>query len=272
MVDKLIGFVGAGAMGGALIGGLLEAGVVGPTQVLAADPDPARRAHLGERYGIEVTAENREVVSSCPTVVLAVKPQVARGLLADLGKEFRTGQTVISIMAGWEIARLSSFLPPGVKVVRAMPNTPCQIQQGVTVLAYGPGVSEEDRELARRIFRAVGEVIELPESLMDAATAVSGCGPAYVFLFMEALVDAGVKLGLPREASRLLTTQTVAGAATMAQRLDLHLAQLKDLVASPGGATIHALGVLEEAGWRGTLIRAASAAWRRTRQLGRKED
>lgn len=258
-------------MGEALIRGLLQAGVVGPAEVLAADIDPDRRAYLARQYGIAVTGSNVEVAVSCPTVILAVKPQVAAAVLREVGDKFRPGQLFLSIVAGWKLSRLESFLPPEVAMVRAMPNTPCLIGQGITALAYGRGVTGPEQDLARSIFGAVGEVVELPEHLLDAVTALSGCGPAYAFLVIEALTDAGVKLGLPRQVALKLTTQTIAGAAAMVGQTGTHPAQLKDMVTSPGGATIYGLAVMEEAGLRGTLIKAVFTAWQRAQALGKEE-
>ncbi|MGB9885556.1 MAG: pyrroline-5-carboxylate reductase [Moorellales bacterium] len=265
-----VGFIGAGAMGEALIKGLTTAGKVGPTEIMAADVSSERRAYLAERYGVAVVEANREVARNCPTVVLAVKPQVAGEVLAEVGPVLSAGQLLLSVVAGWTIARLQKYVSPQAAIIRAMPNTPCLIGRGITALSYGSRISVEHKEEARRVFGAVGEVVELAEEYLDAVTAVSGCGPAYAFLIIEAWVEAGVKLGLPRPVARRLALRTLEGAAAMALETEAHPAQLREMVTSPGGATAYALAVMEEAGLRGTWLRAVEAAWRRAGELGRE--
>jgi pyrroline-5-carboxylate reductase len=257
-------------MGEALIRGLIGAGEAPAPEILAADASAERRHYLQDGYGIGICAENRQVVETCPTVVLAVKPQVAAEVLAEVGSAFSPGQLLISVVAGWKIARLQSLISREALVIRAMPNMPCLVGQGITALSYGPAVPEARKEEARRIFGAVGEVVDLAESCLDAVTALSGCGPAYTFLILESLIEAGVKLGLSREVARRLTLRTVQGAAAMLQETGAHPAQLKDAVVSSGGATAYGLAVMEEAGLRGALIRAVEAAWRRAEELGRE--
>lgn len=270
LVDP-IGFIGAGAMGEALIGSLLRAGTVGATQILAADSDPDRRTYLAKQYGIKVTASNPEVVGASPLVVLAVKPQVAAAVLSEVGESFQAGQVLMSIVAGWGLRRLEGYLGRGVAVVRSMPNTPCLVGKGITALSYGREADASVREKARIVFSAAGEVTEISEQYLDAVTAVSGCGPAYVFLVIEALADAGVRIGLPRPVALKLAVETLRGAATMAAEPGEHPARLKDKVTSPGGATIEGLAVMEEAGLRGIFIKAVEAAWRRAGELGKEE-
>lgn len=266
-----IAFLGAGAMGEALLRGLLQARVVEPAQVLAADVDGARRTYLAERYGVQVTEDNKEAVANCLTVILAVKPQVAATVLREVGGQFRPGQRLLSVVAGWPLGRLRRFLPSGVATVRAMPNTPCLVGRGITGLSYGEEVTPADRETAKTVFAAVGEVVELPEPLLDAVTALSGSGPAYVFLVIEALTDAGVRMGLPRSTALKLVVHTLAGSVALLQETGTHPAALREMVTSPAGTTAEALAVMEEAGLRGIFGRAVMAARRRAQELAREE-
>ncbi len=267
--DRRIGFLGAGALGEALAGGLIAAGVA-PDAVRAADPDPARRKRLGEALGIETHADNAELGAASDLVVLAVKPGVVEPVLAGLGGGAGLARPLwVSIAAGVSLARLAGALPAGSRVVRAMPNTPALIGAGATAFAAGEHVDDADRAATRALFASVGEVWEAPaEPLLDAVTGLSGSGPAYVFVFLEALGDAGVRMGLPRDAAYQLAFQTVLGAARLAIESGQHPAALKDRVTSPGGTTISGLERLEAGGLRAAVYEAVAAATRRSRELG----
>jgi len=267
-----IGFLGAGAMAEALAGGLVQSGAVAPEALRASDPDPARRKHLEERLGIGCSADNEAVAAESDAVVVAVKPDKVEAVLAALAPH-RERPLWISIAAGVSLARLRGALSEGARVVRAMPNTPAQVHAGATALCAAPTATDRDRAVARALFTAVGTVWEAPsEDLLDAVTGLSGGGPAYVFVFLEALADAGVRAGLPREAAARLAAQTVFGAAKLVLESGLHPAQLKDRVTSPGGTTIAGLERLEARGLRGALYAAVEAATARSRELRGPEE
>jgi pyrroline-5-carboxylate reductase len=269
-LERRIGFLGFGAMGEALAAGLLAAGAA-PAKLRAADPDASRRERARSR-GLEVAPDNRALVATSDAVVLAVKPGLVDALLADLGgaAEASLARPLwISIAAGVPLARLAGALPPGARVVRAMPNTPAVVGAAATAFVAGACCGDEDRAVARALFEAVGTVWEAPgEGLLDAVTGLSGSGPAYVFVLLEALADAGVRMGLPREAAHGLAAQTVLGAARLVLETGRHPAALKDQVASPGGTTIAGLERLEALGFRAAIHAAVEAATRRSRELG----
>jgi pyrroline-5-carboxylate reductase len=269
--DTRIGIIGAGAMGGALAAGLLASGT-SPASIRAADPDPDRRRTLEESRGIRCGADNREAVEQSDLVVLAVKPSQVADVLRELGGAGNPSLTRplwVSIAAGVSLSSLAGDLPSGARVVRSMPNTPALVGEGATAFVANAQATEADRAAARRLFEAVGTAWEAPsEGLLDAVTGLSGSGPAYVFAFLEALGDAGVGMGLPRDASYALATQTVLGAARLALETGRHPATLKDQVTSPGGTTIAGLERLEAAGFRSAIRDAVEAATRRSRELG----
>lgn len=270
--EARIGIVGAGAMGEALAAGVLAAGV-DRAQLRAADPDPVRRKRIEEQLGIGVGADNRELAEQSDLVVLAVKPDRLVRVLEDLGGPDAGALSRplwVSIAAGVPLAAISAALPRGARIVRAMPNTPALVGAGATAFVAGPGVGAADLARARALFEAVGVAWEAPsEGLLDAVTGLSGSGPAYVFVLLEALADAGVRMGLPREAASLLASQTVYGAAKLALETGRHPASLKDQVTSPGGTTIAGLERLEAAGFRAAIHGAVEAATRRSRELAR---
>ena len=268
---KRIGFIGAGAMAEALAGGVLASGITAES-VAAADPDPVRRKHLSETLGITTVADNGEIVRDSGIVVLAVKPNsvvpVLEGL-ADAPEGERARPLWISIAAGIPLARLEAGLGDTARIVRAMPNTPALVRAGATAFCGNHRATPRDRDATRDLFRSVGTVWEAPsEALLDAVTGLSGSGPAYVFVFLEALGDAGVRMGLPQPAAYDLAFQTVFGAAKMALETGLHPAELKDQVTSPGGTTIAGLEQLEAGGLRAAIYAAVAAATRRSRELG----
>jgi len=269
--DVRIGFLGGGAMGEALAAGVLAAGVPA-ARVRAADPDPARCKQLEQALGIEAGDDNASLVEASDVVVLAVKPGLVGPVLAALGGKDAAGLARplwISIAAGVPLAALQAALPAGARIVRAMPNTPALVRSGATAFAAAPGCSAADRALARALFEGVGLAWEAPsEALLDAVTGLSGSGPAYVFVFLEALSDAGVRMGLPRDAASALAVQTVLGAAKLAQETGRHPAALKDQVTSPGGTTIAGLERLEARGFRAAVYEAVAAATRRSKELG----
>ncbi|MDI6870073.1 MAG: pyrroline-5-carboxylate reductase [Bacillota bacterium] len=265
--SKQIAVLGGGVMGEALISGFLAGGKVSHKQVVVTDARPERLTTLSSRFGVGVTPSNTAAVTEADLVVVAVKPPVVPVVLEEIAPVLRGGAAVVSIAAGVTLAELEARLPGGVAVVRAMPNSPCRIRAGVVALAEGRGVTAETRALVGEIMEAVGRVIWLEEHLMDAVTGLSGSGPAYVYLFIEALAEGGVKAGLPRQVALELAVQTVLGAAQMVASTREHPAVLKDQVATPAGTTIAGLAVLEEAAFRGAVLRAVEAGARRSAEL-----
>ena len=265
---KRFGLIGGGSMGEALAGGLLAAGVAA-SSVRAADPDPARRKRLEESLGIGTSAHNRDVVEGSDLVVLAVKPDRMAAALEELSGVDLLRPLWISIAAGVSLATLAALLSERARIVRAMPNTPALVGAGATAFTANPQADAADRATARALFEGVGLAWEAPaENLLDAVTGLSGSGPAYVFVFLEALGDAGVKMGLPREAADTLALQTVLGAAKLAQQTGRSPARLKDQVTSPGGTTFAGLERLEAGGLRAAVYEAVAAATGRSRELG----
>jgi pyrroline-5-carboxylate reductase len=263
-----IGFVGAGNMAEALIRGLVRGGHVTPGKIAASAPRRDRLEELAKHYGIDVTTDNREVVARCGLVVLAVKPQIVGRVLAQIGDGL-AGKLVVSVCAGVGTEAIEEAVAPGVRVVRAMPNTPALVGAGATAISPGKLASDTDLATARAMFEAVGIAVVLDESHLDAVTGLSGSGPAYIFLILEALADAGVKVGLSRRDAQRLAAQTVMGSAKLLLETDEHPGRLKDMVTSPGGTAIAGLHTLEEGGLRTTLINAVETATKRARELGR---
>jgi pyrroline-5-carboxylate reductase len=267
MKTRTIGFVGAGNMAAALIEGLLHGGIL-PHRIAASDVKTERLAELNETQGIRTTRDNRALLSECDVVVLSVKPQVIDRVLTELAGDVRPEHLVISVAAGVPIDALEARLPPGSRVVRAMPNTPATVRAGATAIAAGSHASEDDLRISRELFEAVGRVVVLDESLLDAVTGLSGSGPAYIMLLIEALADGGVKVGLHRDTALLLAAQTVFGSAKLLLESGEHPGRLKDMVTSPGGTAIAGLHTLESGGLRKTLIDAVEVATKRAVELG----
>jgi pyrroline-5-carboxylate reductase len=272
MTDRIlpgsIAFLGGGQMAEALIGGLLAAHVAESASIVATDPLAARRDVLKARFGIHVDDHNTAAARAADIVVLAVKPQAMPSLLADVGPAL-DGKLVVSIAAGVTTAWIRERIAASRGIVRAMPNTPALVRAGATALSYQADLPADDVAAARMLFEAVGSVVSVEERLMDAVTGLSGSGPAYVFVAIEALADGGVKMGLPRATAELLAAQTVLGAARMVLESGEHPARLKDQVASPGGTTIAGLHQLEAGGMRSCLMAAVEAATKRSQELGR---
>lgn len=269
MTDTRIGFLGGGNMAGALVAGLLSSGLEVPRNVRASDTRPETLETLKTLHGIETTAHNLELVGWANVVVLAVKPQVVPAVLAECGKALGPGHLVISIAAGVTTRSIEERVA-GARVVRAMPNTPALARAAATALAPGAAASAADVELARRLFDGIGRAVVLDEAHLDAVTGLSGSGPAYVMLFIEALADGGVRVGLPRDVALMLASQTVYGAAKLLLETGEHPARLKDMVTSPGGTTIAGLAALEGAAFRSAVIEAVTLAAARSAELGKK--
>jgi len=262
-----LGFIGAGAMGGAIIQGLLAGGRVVGKNLVYYDPDRTRQTQM-DQIGVQA-APGPAAVMQAQVVLLAVKPQIMDQVLAGIRGAARPGHLIISIAAGVTLKALETALPQS-RVIRVMPNTPTLVGAGMAALAPGSRATPEDLALALEIFEAVGRAVVVEERLMDAVTGLSGSGPAYVAVFLEALTDGGVKMGLPRPLALLLASQTVIGAARLCLEKEIPPGMLKDLVTSPGGTTIAGLHVLEEGGFRGLVMSSVEAAARRARELGKE--
>jgi pyrroline-5-carboxylate reductase len=267
MKTRNIGFLGAGNMAAALIKGLLHAGVL-PHKIAASDVKPERLEHLNEAQGIRTMRDNRALLRESNVVVLSVKPQVIDKILTEIAEDVTGEHLVVSVAAGVPIDALESRLPRGSRVVRAMPNMPATVQAGATAIAGGAHARAEDLEIARELFEAVGRVVILDEALLDAVTGLSGSGPAYIMLIIEALADGGVKVGLHRDTALLLAAQTVFGSAKLLLETGEHPGRLKDMVTSPGGTAIAGLHTLESGGLRKTLMDAVEVATKRAAELG----
>jgi pyrroline-5-carboxylate reductase len=265
----LIGLIGSGAMGEAIIAGLLRNQVTSPESIHASGPRQDRADDLASRYGIKTSTDNLKAVANCAVLILCVKPQKLEKVLAGLQNCIPESAVVLSIVAGASLDLLSKNLDHPA-VVRAMPNTPAQIGRGITVWIGSPAVSTGQVELVRQILSALGPEIQVEEeSYLDMATALSGTGPAYVFMFLEALIDSGVHLGFPRRIAEQLVVQTLLGSVEYYAQQKLHPAALRNQVTSPGGTSAAALYYLEKAGFRTAISRAVWAAYERSQELGK---
>jgi pyrroline-5-carboxylate reductase len=270
--NRKIGFIGAGNMAEAVIRGLLGADFIDAKSVWATDIRQERLDMLHSAFKIKVTADNREVAGKCDILVFAVKPQNMKDVCHEVHDLVTDKKLVISVAAGVPIESIEGFLQLAKKkkigVVRTMPNTPAVVLEGVTALSAGKHVTKSEMQVAHRIFEAIGKTVDVAEMHMDAVTGLSGSGPAYIFTIIEALSDAGVKVGLSRDVADVLALQTVVGSARLAQETGKHPGELKNMVTSPGGTTIYGVHALEEGGIRGILIDAVEKATRRSRELG----
>ena len=263
-----IAFIGSGMMAESMIKGMLNQGLVEPQGIIASGPRPERAAELAKRYGIRTTTDNRSAADFAEIVVLGVKPQVLPHLLPELRGHLSRSSLILSILAGVRISSLL-FGTGHPAIVRCMPNTPAQVGLGMTVWTATEQVNTSQREQAETILKALGETLFMDnEDYLDMATAISGTGPAYIFLFMEALIDAGVHLGFSRKVAQELVLQTMAGSVEIARQSDLHPVQLRNMVTSPGGTSAEALYELEKGALRTILSKAVWAAYRKSKYLG----
>jgi pyrroline-5-carboxylate reductase len=269
--SQRIGFLGMGKMATALALGWLKAGLVGADQVRGSDPLAEARAAFSQATGGRALPSNRQVVAESDVVVLAVKPQHMNAMLEEIGPAVQSGQPLlVSIAAGIGLQSIADRLgAPACRLVRVMPNTPCLVGASASAYAAGPGATAADVVLVDRLFNAVGRAFSVPEKLLDAVTGLSGSGPAFVFVIIEALSDGGVRMGLPRELATQLAAQTVLGSAKLLLETGQHPGALKDMVASPAGTTIAGLHALERGGLRAALIDAVEAATKRSAELGK---
>ena len=266
-----VGFLGAGQMATALAKGWAAAGLIDPAKSLASDPYPAARSKFAQETGLRVESVATPVVEGASVLVLAVKPQQMPVLLDEVRPLLDLQRhLVVSIAAGVTLGRLAAGLGENARLVRVMPNTPCLVGASASGFCPGLAATPEDARLVERLFAAVGTAVQVPESLLDAVTGLSGSGPAFVYVMIEALADGGVRVGLPRDVALKLAAQTVLGSAKMVLETGQHPGALKDAVASPGGTTIAGLHALERGGLRATLMDAVEAATKRAEELGKK--
>ena len=273
LTNKKLGFIGGGNMTEALVRGLITSSFIEAKSVFVSDPIHERLDFLHKEYKVKTTTDNREVVQKCDILILAIKPQVVGKALESFKDLADSSKLVISVAAGVSINIIEDILDADgkkkVSVVRAMPNTPSLVQEGVTAICSSDHATKTDVKIAHRVFEAVGQTVDVEEVHIDAVTGLSGSGPAYIFMIIEALSDAGVKVGLSREVSNALTIQTVLGSAKLARESGKHPGELKDMVTSPGGTTISGLHTLEEGGLRTTLMNAVEIATQRSVALGK---
>ena len=263
-----IGFIGGGTMAEAILGGMLDGGVAQAGDVMIGEPMPGRRDYLAERYGVGVSQQNAPVVDASDLVVLAVKPQDLYKVYDDIGGRFTDEKSLLSIVAGTPMKSLSDgFKHSG--IIRVMPNTPAQIGAGMTMWTCASSVSQAHRDTTAAMLSTIGDEIYVDdEKYMDMATALSASGPAYVFLIVEALIDAGVYVGLPRDVARRMALQTLKGSVQLVAETGRHPGELKDMVTSPGGTTAEGLQALERAGVPAALVDAVNAAYLKSIRLG----
>ncbi len=263
-----IGFLGAGKMASALARGWLRAGLITREHLLASDPFAPIRAAFSAETEVHCVAENCEVVAASEVLILAVKPQVMPALLVEIAPALQARHLLISIAAGISLRQLREGTTPTARIIRVMPNTPCLVGASASGFTAAPTATADDVALVERLLNAVGKAYQVPESLLDAITGLSGSGPAFVAVIIEALADGGVRVGLPREVAQTLAAQTVLGTAKMILDAGIHPALLKEMVSSPGGTTIAGLHALERGGVRAALMDTVEAATRRARELG----
>ena len=267
--NKKIAVIGAGHMGAALIGGMVRAKLAPAKNITATRRNPEALEALKKDWGVNTATDNRKAAAEADIIILAVKPQVSAAVMAELAPAIKSSHLVISLMAGITTKTIAQKLGQPCAVVRSMPNTPCLVDAGATAIAPGAHASDKDLALAERIFSSVGKVVTLPESALDAVTGLSGTGPVYIFMVIEAMIDGGVKMGIPRDVAAKLAAQTVFGAAKLVIETGKHPAILKDEVTTPGGTAINAIHMLETKGLRSVIIDAIVTATQRSQELSR---
>ena len=269
--NRRIAILGAGKIGESLLAGLLSSGWRKPGDIVVTSRREERLTELKERHGVAGTLSNEEAVAGASLIVIAVKPQDFDVLLGEIGGLLEPAQTVLSVAAAIPTSQIEARLAPSVPVVRAMPNAPALVHEGIAGLCAGAHAGEEHLDLAEDVLTHLGAVVRVPESYMDAVTAVSGSGPAYFALLAEAMIEAGILLGLGREASTQLVVQTMLGTAKLLRDEEMHPVELREAVTSPGGTTIRAIRELEQAGVRAAFLNAIQAAMERSRELAAGE-
>ncbi|MBI5374632.1 MAG: pyrroline-5-carboxylate reductase [Candidatus Schekmanbacteria bacterium] len=268
--NKKISFIGAGNMAEALVGGLLKKGTVASDHIILSDPSMNRLEHFKSKFTVLTSASNASCVSKGDIIILAVKPQVMANVLKELKGKIKERHLVISIAAGVTTSFIKNQIGNNIKIIRVMPNTPALVGKGISAISGNISVSDEDMSLAEEVMKSVGKTVILDEHFLDAVTGLSGSGPAYVFLIIEALIEGGVASGLPRNIARELVLETILGSITLLGETGKHPGELKEMVTSPGGTTVAGLKVLEAKGVRSALIEAVEAAAKRSKELSGK--
>ncbi len=263
----VVGFLGSGNMAEALIRGIIDTNLTDADKIIAADVSKERLQYISDTYKIETTENIADMAKRADVIFISTKPNQVKDALQSIAKEISSKKLLISIAAGVTIHSIESILKGEIPIIRVMPNTPALVLSGMTAISPGSSAKDEHMKIAHSIFSAVGEAVVVDEGLINAVTAVSGSGPAYIFMIIEAMADGGVRVGLPRDIATKLSAQTVLGAAKMVIETGKHPGQLKDMVASPGGTTIEALSVLEDNGVRGAFIEAVEAAFLRALEM-----
>ncbi len=269
LANKTIGVIGAGHIGSAVIGGLIKAKLTSPKNIIASRRTQSNLTDLAKTFGIHITTDNRKVAKSSDIIVFAIKPMNSRDVLNEIKDSVTTSKVIISVMAGIKTSFINSVLGVECPVIRTMPNTPVLVDSGATAISKGTFASDEDLKIANTIFKSIGTVEVVPENLLDAVTGLSGSGPAYIYMVIEAMTDGGVKMGIPRQIAFRLAAQTVFGAAKLVNETVKHPAILKDEVTTPGGTAIAAVAELETRGLRTMLINAVSTATARSQELSK---
>ena len=255
-MQKKIGFIGCGNMASAMIGGILSAGALKPEEIIASNHTAPKLEKAKEQFGIETTPDNHVVAAQSEIVVIAVKPQFYGKVIEEISDDVPDASVVVSLAPGKKLEKLQDMFGRDLKLIRAMPNTPALVREGMTAICSGRLVTEEEIGRVSRLFSAFGKTEIVDETMMDAVGAVSGCSPAYVYMFIEAMADAAVMGGIPREKAYTFAAQSVLGSAKMMLETGKHPGELKDMVCSPAGTTIEGVAALERAGFRGTVIEA----------------
>ena len=263
-----LGCIGGGQMAEALIRGIVAAQLLAPEHIHVVEPNPDRLASLRQQYRVQAAPDPKDLCARCQVLLVAVKPQVARQVLSAYAPHLSGDHLLISIMSGISLTHLSNYAGPQARLIRAMPNTPALVLAGATAFSPAPSATQDDYDLARAIFDAVGASLQLPEYLLDAVTGLSGSGPGYIFTFLEALIDGGVLAGLPRQDAEQLALHTLYGSAKLALESGEHAAVLKGKVTSPGGTTIAGIQALEQGAFRGLVMDAVRKASQRSAELG----
>jgi len=266
--DVKLALVGAGQMGGALLKGFIESEKLSAQNILVCEPNEKRANQLRQEFGLRVARDSKSAIKECNVVLLAIKPQIVDSVLDEIKGALDKEKTLISIAAGISTDHILKKVNKNIPIVRVMPNTPALIGKGISVISQGKYATESSMKIADELLSTVGEVILLDEKYQNQSTAINGSGPAYVFLFAEALIDAGVKSGLPRNISTKLVIETIIGSALLLKETKKHPAVLKDMVTSPGGTTIAALEAFEGGGLRGITFKAVDEAVKRAEELG----
>ena len=271
--NKKIGFIGGGNMAEAILKGMLSSKLVKASNIFVSEPNKSRQTFLTNEFKVKAVKGNLDLVKKADVLIVAVKPQIIREVLKDIADQVDSKKLVISVAAGVPISQIENALSKGKNkklcVVRTMPNTPSVVQEGVTAITAGKGVGKSDLKISHEIFQAVGRTVEVAEEQIDAVTGLSGSGPAYIFMIIEALSDAGVKMGLSRQVANELTVQTVLGSALLVRETGTSPGELKNRVTSPGGTTIAGLHALEKGSLRATLMNAVEKATLRSKELAR---